>query len=84
MIYYGESFKKGLSKYKMASKSSNKLLFQKEKKKKDEHIQACLRQFEKKVDKGAQINETHKNKRKVYIEDNFSKDFRDSISRSRA
>ena len=50
MYYYGDSFKKGTSKYKVGSKSSNKLLFQKERKKKDEHVQACMRQYEKKVE----------------------------------
>ena len=48
MYYYGDSFKKGMSKYKAGSKSSNKLLFQKEKKKKEDHFQACLRPRDKK------------------------------------
>ena len=50
MYYYGDSFKKGMSKYKVGSKSTNKLLFQKEKKKKDDYVQACLRQYDKQAD----------------------------------
>lgn len=44
-IYYGDLYRKGNSKYKMgqSNSKSNKLLFQKEKRKKIEPIQACMR-----------------------------------------
>ena len=81
MYYYGDSFKKGLSKYKDGSKSSNKLLFQKVKKKKEDRIQLqpCLRQNDKKMDHGEQS----KTKRRVYVEDNFPRDFRENLSRKK-
>jgi hypothetical protein len=49
-LYYGDNFRKGMSKYKGGKQSSNKLLLQKEKKKKIEPVQACLRQFDKKTE----------------------------------
>jgi len=44
-IYYGDLYRKDNSKYKLGqvNSKSNKLLFQKEKKKKIDPIQACLR-----------------------------------------
>ena len=49
-IYYGDNFKKGMSKYKLApSKSSNKLLLKKEKRKKEDPIQPCFKQFSKRT-----------------------------------
>ena len=49
MIYYGDLYNKGISKYKLNNNSkSNKLLFMSDKRKKIEPIQACLRQSERK------------------------------------
>jgi hypothetical protein len=44
-IYYGDLYRKDHSKYKLGqvNSKSNKLLFQKDKRKKIETIQACLR-----------------------------------------
>jgi len=53
-VYYGDQYRKGLSKYRFDPKNntrSTKLLLQRDKSKKEEpiiHLQACLRPKEKK------------------------------------
>jgi hypothetical protein len=47
-VYYGDSYKKSGSKYKMNSNSRSNKLLMKEKKRKIEPIQACLRAAEPK------------------------------------
>ena len=81
-IYYGDNYKKGMSKYKLGnSKSSNKLLMKKDKKKKEEFVQPCFKQFQKKTESHFNTIDQHKNKGKEYL---FSESLvRDSLQKNR-
>lgn len=54
MAYYGNNFRKGLSKYQVGNSRSHMLL-QKQKKKKVESVQACLRTIQKKSEESYKI-----------------------------
>jgi hypothetical protein len=55
-VYYGDHYRKGNSKYQASNCKSIKLL-QRENKKKVEHVQACLRPIEKKLELNFKIEE---------------------------
>jgi len=58
-IYYGDLYRKGNSKYKLAqvNSKSNKLLFQRDRRKKADPVQACLRPSDRKPESSFKTEE---------------------------
>lgn len=67
-VYYGDHYRKGNSKYQLNNSKSYKIL-QKEKKKKVEHVQACLRPILKKEIDLKSEKQGEKEKRLVFLEE---------------